>query len=284
MTPLFPFPDVFDLFRPADPGPLVLDSPHSGSVYPDDFGHVCPLPDLYAVEDSYVHEIFSGAPGVGAALLCARFPRSYIDVNRSIDDLDPLLLETNRIGPCDPSFRSAGGYGLIRRLVRAGVSMYDRRLSDMEIKTRIEGYYNPYHNALKGLVEDSCSRFGRVWHLNCHSMPAPERGGGPDIVLGDRDGTSCGPAFRETVREALTRMGYRVTLNDPYKGVEILRRYGAPARNRHSLQIELAKRLYMDEKTGEKTKGFNRLHDDMTTLVRICHEAVRGLDLCLAAD
>src|SRR6202162_621614 len=76
----------------AEPLPLVLDSPHSGALYPEDFAYCCPLPVLRRAEDCYVDELFDAAPSHGATLIGAVFPRSYIDVNRAADDLDPGLL------------------------------------------------------------------------------------------------------------------------------------------------------------------------------------------------
>src|SRR5688500_13751127 len=77
----------------ADPVPLVLDSPHSGSVYPAEFAYCCPLPVLRRAEDAYVDELYAAAPATGATLIAALFPRSYIDVNRAPDDLDPGMLD-----------------------------------------------------------------------------------------------------------------------------------------------------------------------------------------------
>jgi N-formylglutamate deformylase len=102
--------------------------------------------------------------------------------------------------------------------------------------------------------------FGAVWHINCHSMPAvgdanADDAGRPrkDFVLGDRDGTTCEPEFTALVAENVAAMGYSVAINDPYKGVEIVRRYGRPGERRHSLQIELNRRLYMDERRSSRT-------------------------------
>src|SRR5262249_33301128 len=83
------------LWRRAPHGgrlPLVLDSPHSGSVYPDDFGFCCPLPVLRRAEDAFVDELYEAAPALGATLIGALFPRSYLDPNRAPDDLDPGML------------------------------------------------------------------------------------------------------------------------------------------------------------------------------------------------
>ncbi len=70
-------------------------------------------------------------------------------------------------------------------------------------------------------------------------------------------------------------MGYDVAINDPYKGVELVRKHGRPAEQRHSLQIEINRKLYMNETTLEVTAGFavlqanlNRLLQSVSTFVR----------------
>jgi N-formylglutamate amidohydrolase len=90
----------------------------------------------------------------------------------------------------------------------------------------------------------------------------------PDFVLGDRDGTTCEPAFTELVRSTLAGMGYQVKVNDPYKGVELVRAYSNPRAGRHSLQIEINKRLYMDEKTLAKSAGFAQLQKNLGEVLR----------------
>ena len=100
-----------DVLRRRDPVvaplPLVLDSPHSGSDYPADFKHLPPREVVRQAEDSYVDELYAMAPEVGATLVEALFPRSYIDPNRSLADIDPALLSAPWPGPLTPS-RKAG--------------------------------------------------------------------------------------------------------------------------------------------------------------------------------
>jgi N-formylglutamate amidohydrolase len=88
-----------------------------------------------------------------------------------------------------------------------------------------------------------------------------------DFILGDRDGTTCDPDFTRYVAGFLKSLGYRVKLNDPYKGVELVRRYSNPARGLHSLQLEIHRGLYMNEDTLEKHEGFGRLQAHLTELV-----------------
>jgi N-formylglutamate deformylase len=247
--------------------PLVLDSPHSGTHYPGDFQYACPKAWLEETEDSFVDELFGDATALGVPLLKALFPRSYIDPNRAEDDIDPLLLDAPWPGKANPE-RARMGVGLVRRLFKMNnpQPIYDRLLGVEEIEHRLSTCYRPYHGALKDLLDGTYDTFGTVFHLNCHSMPAA----GPgltrhvaDVVLGDRDGTSCDPAFTRHAAKCLKTLGYRVAINRPYKGVELVRRYSRPNENRHSLQIELRRSLYMDEQTRQKTDNFDRTRRNM---------------------
>ena len=87
----------------------------------------------------------------------------------------------------------------------------------------------------------------------------------PDIVLSDRDGATASFDFRETARRLLEAEGFVVAVNDPYKGAELVRRHSDPARGRHSLQLEVNRRLYMDETRLQRTSSFG------TTQARLGH-------------
>jgi len=89
-----------------------------------------------------------------------------------------------------------------------------------------------------------------------------------DFVLGDRDGTTCDAAFTQFVRQTLAGMGYSVKVNDPYKGVELVRAFSDPKRGRHSLQIEINKRLYMEDNSLKKGAGFSRLQRNLGELLK----------------
>lgn len=254
--------------------PLVLDSPHSGEWYPDDFDHAPPRALVRQAEDTHVARLWGAAPALGATLIEARFPRAYIDPNRSLDDIDPDLLADPWPVPLSPSRKTQQGIGLVWRLADGGVPLYSRTLASSEVRARIDRFWRPYHAALETTLDVRHGEFGGVWHLNCHSMPAVgdawsddpghERA---DFVLGDLDGTTCEPEFAQCVAVSAREMGYSVALNDPYKGVELVRKHGRPAENRHSLQIELKRTLYMDEQTLEPNAGYARLERDLTRLL-----------------
>jgi len=251
--------------------PLVFDSPHSGSDYPEDFRFCCPLDLLRTAEDSYVDELYAAAPEAGATLIGALFPRSYVDPNRASDDLDPALFDAPWPQPLSPSHRTRSGLGLVRRVARPGIPIYDRRLTVAEVVERIERCHTPYHRVLDETCDRLHRKFGTVWHINCHSMPSQRSGkkGGhcADFVLGDRDGTTCAPELTDFVARVLRGCGYTVRINEIYKGVEIVKRQGRPAVRRHSLQIEVDRALYMDQKTLARTADFARLRADVTRLI-----------------
>jgi N-formylglutamate deformylase len=270
--------------------PVVLDSPHSGTEYPDDFRPAVSRDLLRRAEDAFVDELYACGPRYGATLLAARFPRSYIDPNRSVLDIDAALMDAPWPGPATASRKTQLGIGLIWRILDTGEPIYARKLSVDEVRQRITRYHQPYQKAVKDALDTVHGHFGCVWHVNCHSMPAvssvvSEEGPGrprPDFVLGDRDGTTCDPAFTAFVSAQLAGMGYEVKVNDPYKGVELVRAFSDPAAGRHSLQIEVNRRLYMDERTGEKTPGFARIARDIERMVKaICgYAAERGSHAC----
>jgi N-formylglutamate amidohydrolase len=265
------------------PLPLVLDSPHSGSDYPADFGHLPPREVVRQAEDSYVEELYAMAPEVGATLVEALFPRAYIDPNRSLADIDPVLLSEPWPGPLAPSRKAELGIGLVWRLAQGGVPMYARALSVAEVKQRIAHCWEPYHEAVAVALDERHRQFGAVWHVNCHSMPAvgdvmsddPGRKRA-EFVLGDRDGTTCEPELTAFVATTLRAMGYSVAINDPYKGVELVRRHGRPKEHRHSLQVEINRRLYLDEATLVKNEGFPRLQANLRRLLDALADYVRA--------
>lgn len=264
--------------------PVVFDSPHSGAQYPDDFDCVAPMDVVRKSEDAFVDELYAEVPECGADLQAALFPRAYIDPNRSLMDIDPELIEEHWPDPLAPSEKTRLGHGLIWRMCPPDYALYDRKLSAMEVRRRIETYWRPYHHVLAATIDNAQERFGQVWHINCHSMPAagvPQHpglgsGGRIDFVLGDRDGTTCDPEFTELVALTLRGLGYRVRVNDPYKGVELVRAHSDPANGRHSLQIEINRALYMDESRLERAEGFDRLQDHLTQLAAALCEYARA--------
>jgi N-formylglutamate deformylase len=283
-APVRPRPDAFELpamvSRVAGTTPLVLDSPHSGTNYPDDFRPACDLAILRRAEDTHVEKIYDFAPEIGAAWVEAHFPRIYLDANRDTTELDTSLLDGEWSEPLatDPAQLSKVrlGKGLIWKFTDEGLRVYDRQLTVAEVRARIERCWRPYHAAVRTAIDAAHARHGYSIHINCHSMPAVSASHAtdfpglvhPDFVVGDRDASTASGALSQLICEHLRARGYSVAYNHPYKGVELLRRYGDPARHRHSIQIELNRRLYMDEQSLQiKPEGMSRLRGDLRSLM-----------------
>jgi N-formylglutamate deformylase len=254
--------------------PLVVDSPHSWRHYPEDFHPVARKEDLLTSWDAYVEELFGATPLLGGVLLAARFPRFYIDVNRRRDDIDPDLLSEPWPEPVAPTDKSAVGMGLLRRLALPDTPVYGRPLRPDELRRRIEQCYDPYVAALEDLVDLTAGRFGHVLHLDCHSMKS--RGNAmntdagrtrPDIVVSDQDGRTADGALTRHIAGLIADFGYHVAINDPYKGGDLVARTGRPAANRHSVQIEINRALYMDEASFQKSSHFDKVRSDLAQVI-----------------
>ncbi len=255
--------------------PVVFASPHSGNFYPKDFveGSLLGPLELRRSEDSFVDEIFGAAPDLGAPLIHALFPRAFVDANREPFELDPAMFRDELPDYANTrSPRVAAGLGTIARVVTNGADIYRQKLSFGDALHRIRNYYWPYHTALRELVEETRARFGLCILIDCHSMPSslgprPNGHGGLDFVLGDCHGTACHPLIVDTVERALQRAGYRGRRNAPYSGGFVTRHYGRPRERLHSLQIELNRRLYMDEDRIVRAPGLTRLTSDMRQVI-----------------
>ena len=243
--------------------PLVLDSPHSGVDYPADFRPACDLATLRQAEDTHVEKLYDFAPGAGRrvdrgavpAQLPGRQPQHHRDRRRrcwrtpwaGAVATDPAMLSKVRLGK-----------GLIWRCTDDGVPIYDRKLTAAEVRARIDNCWRPYHAAVAQAI-DAGACPARLQHPP--ELPLDACGGGAamppsipglvhaDFVIGDRDGSTASPALSQVVCELLRGFGYDVAYNHPYKGVELVRRYGDPAQQRHSIQVEVNRKLYMDEAT-----------------------------------
>ena len=256
------------------PLPLLFDSPHSGTVAPPWMQPVAPPEALLSGCDAFVDELYNSAPDHGCTLVAATFPRWAIDPNRARDDIDPELLDSPWPEPVAVSDKSRSGMGLIRRLALPGVPVHGRRLRVSEVEALIHGYYDPYHKTVSTRLDALHARFGGVWHVDCHSMKS--RGNAmnidagqarPDFVVSDREGSTSEPGFIGCAVDTLRGLGYRVSVNDPYKGAELIRRYANPAVNRHAIQIEVNRALYMDETTRKRHEGFDMLATNLERLI-----------------
>jgi N-formylglutamate amidohydrolase len=269
----------YEILRPDDwSSPVIFSSPHSGQNYPDGFvkaSRLDPL-GLRRSEDAFVDEMFITAPVYGAPLLRAHFPRVYVDANREPYELDPEMFDSplpTYVNTTSP--RVAAGLGTMARVVTSGEEVYSEKLRFKDAEKAIQANYFPYHEALKGLLNEAKARFGCYLLIDCHSMPSI---GGPmdrdpgfnrvDFILGDRHGTSCTSSVTNEVEQSLKAMKYIVTRNNPYAGGFTTGHYGKPRENHHTLQVEINRALYMNEFLIDYSEGFYPLKKNLEKLIQ----------------
>ena len=262
--------DVLRALEPKDGIPLVFDSPHSGTVFPH--GFTCNATDwqLLINQDVHVDELFAHVTGQGAGLLCALFPRAFIDPNRGALEIDPSMLAGPWPEPLVETRKTRAGMGVIRKYIVKGQLMHDRPLAVDEVRSWIESYHAPYHRVLAEMLDRAHARHGAVWHVNCHStksmgaaMNIDDGKRRADIILSDLDGKTSDAAFMDFVAWCFKDKGYSLSINYPFRGAELINRFGDPENDRHSIQIEINRALYLDEATYEKSAGFDGLRRDL---------------------
>lgn len=243
---------------------VVFASPHSGRDYVYSFLRKSVLDELMirTSEDAFVDMLFNSAPKHGAVFLAAKFPRAFVDLNRSPDELDSSLIDGIRKSAPNP--RIASGLGVVPRVVSGGRAIYRGKISHSEATARIADYWRPYHDTLHQVLADNRTYFGEAILIDCHSMPREAldnltRFGvkRPDIVLGDRFGGSAGDEIVTQIEEIFRAHGLEVVRNTPFAGAYITKHYGRTSINQHAVQIEIDRSLYMDEKKIRPNGNFN---------------------------
>ncbi|MCG8626350.1 MAG: N-formylglutamate amidohydrolase [Proteobacteria bacterium] len=267
------------LIRPSGVGmrvcPVIISSPHSGRAYPKSFLATTrlSLAELRQVEDALLDIIVREA-SLPAPQLFAEFPRSYVDVNRPPHALDASMFTTPHHGlafrPC-PYTQS--GFGVIPRKAKHGKAIYDGALPGFEARHRLTYYYRRFHTTLRQCIADASKYNSEVVLLDMHSMPSDIQGCDADIVLGDGNGTTASMPLMTCLGQTVARHGLRPQHNTPFAGGYITRHYGKPHAGVSAIQIEINRRLYLDEYTLRLKSNWRQvahLIADMTTAI-MCH-------------
>jgi N-formylglutamate amidohydrolase len=237
----------FDRHGPAQPlSPVVISVPHAGRDYPLSLRAALagPIETLLPLEDRLVDQVARAAVR-DEALLLARRPRAWIDLNRAEHERDPRLDDGAFAGGAPLSAKIRAGLGLVPRRVGTAGDIWKHRLAADEVEARIRADHRPYHAAIAAALAAAHARFGIAILLDIHSMP-PLGAGAARLVLGDRFGRSAGGRFVSRI-EAVARVhGVATAANAPYSGGHILERHADPRRNVHAIQLEFDRSLYLD--------------------------------------
>ncbi|MBM3606441.1 MAG: N-formylglutamate amidohydrolase [Alphaproteobacteria bacterium] len=271
-SPLPPTDLPYVLTRPDSwTSGVIFASPHSGCDYPAWFLQETRLPMalLRSSEDAFVDRLIAPATCHGAVTLAARVPRCIVDLNRGVDEIDPLVVRGVPRHPLNQ--RTLAGLGVIPRVVSQGRVIHDRQMDRAEADRRIEACWRPYHQALAGLIAEARARFGQAILIDMHSMPHDAlshlQGTRPDMVLGNRHGLSAAARVSDAVCAAVEAEGWRIRRNSPFSGAYICSAYGRPAQNVHVVQLEIDRSLYMDERTITQRPDFDLFAERMGRVV-----------------
>jgi len=264
---------------------VIFASPHSGSIYPPDLLKRSKLSahQLRRNEDIFVDHLFHCAVDAGAPFLKALFPRAIVDVNRAGTELPDhwaSLLKSSEL-QLTTTPRAAAGLGVVPTYLSESLPIYSRQPSEKDVEQRLNQLYHPYHKTLANLIAQAKTRFGRALLVDCHSMPgfAPMGSRRPDIILGDRFGTSCHSDTITQFQGLFTEAGYSVGINYPYAGGFTTSHYGNPANGVEAIQIEVNRDLYVNPVTLSPKAGYVRLKDDLRHITQGIVDAARPQDL-----
>ena len=273
-------PNPFTLTTPQGgdtPSIWLITSPHSGHYYPRDFIEKSKLDSqqLRLSEDMHIDALLENVPKAGASLLTATYPRAYIDLNR-----EPYELDASMFSDPLPDFvnkdstRVLGGLGTIAKIVTERLEIYDRPLEFSEAEQRIEKIYFPFHSCIKQQLEMARDYWGAAYLLDVHSMPSNAvrkfkggKSGSIDFVLGNRHGRSCDADCYDLVYNFLTDAGYYVEKNKPYAGGYITEHYGKPSEGFHTLQLEVNRKLYMNETSYDLLDNSDKMKNLFSDLI-----------------
>ncbi len=250
--------------------PLVVEVPHAGLGLDalTAASLAAPVRSLGIDADLYVDELYADAPDVGATLLVAEMSRYVCDLNRSESDVDPLAASGGSA--------QRAPHGLIWRDTTEGARALVQPLSREELERRIGHYYRPYHRCLTQLLEAKVTKFGYAILLAGHSMPSRGRQGHvdtgrdrADVVPGSRGRTTASGLVIDVPDRLAREHGWSVMHDDPYRGGFTTAHYGRPDHGWHAVQVELCRRLYMDEQTlQKKPSGFDATRRFCTALAK----------------
>ena len=268
--------NIYDInFRPPYKFKAIFNSPHSGCIYTKEFLESTNLEiyDLRTSEDAFIGELFYPAKFFNCLLMEAKFPRTFIDLNRSHLELDPRLISGDF--RFDKTVRNMAGMGVIPRISGNGKEIYSKPIFAKDAIKRLESFYFPYHSHLYNLLLESKKRLGYAVLFDCHSMPSKlnlefsnsKYNNAPDIILGDLNGTSCSPFLVSEVKAIFEKYNFFVTKNHPFSGGYITKQYGNPSNAIHVIQIEINKKLYMDENSLKKNKNFENFKIKLTSVI-----------------
>jgi N-formylglutamate deformylase len=224
--------------------PLLISIPHAGTFVPEAIAQRFTAAGGHLADtDWHVDKLYEFARQLGASILKANYSRYVVDLNRSPDSAS--LYEGNPTSPVCPTLTFDD----------EPIYLAGREITATEISARIEQYWQPYHQRLAATLQAMRERHGYALLWDAHSIasevPSLFEGVLPEFNFGTRDDASCPRAIADQLLDLVTTDGkFGAVLNGRFKGGYITLHYGRPDRNIYAVQLELSRRVYMNEAAG----------------------------------
>jgi N-formylglutamate amidohydrolase len=269
--------------------PVVISVPHAGRDYPSALPTLTRFSsdDLIALEDRLVDILVEPLAGQAHQVIVARTPRVWIDLNRDENDYDPAMLHPPQRMARPLSAKARGGLGLIPRRTAGLGDIWHSPISLMALEHRIATVHRPYHRAIAAAMDRAVAQFGAAVLIDLHSMPPLPRSGAapsPNLVIGDRFGRSCSGRLSAHTARLANALGLISAFNVPYAGGFILDRHGQPARQRHAIQIEIDRSLYLDASLRSPGPGVERMQEFVAALAAKLADEIKLPRTAIAAE
>jgi N-formylglutamate amidohydrolase len=187
-----------------------------------------------------------------------------------------LVVDVERFLPDEAEPMSAKGMGAIYTQTADGRPLR-RELSPPERQMLLESYYAPHHERLERLVDEKINMFGQCLVIDCHSFPSaplPYEGTRddairPDICIGT-DPFHTPSQLASNFVGHFSNSVFTVALNDPFSGALVpMSRYRKDLRVQ-AIMVEVNRKLYMDETTGEETGSMPEIIKTVRDNIRRC--------------
>lgn len=244
----------------------VMHIPHSSTVIPDDVRNTLVPSDsalkreLLRLTDRYTHELFAPDSAIAFSVVFG-VSRLVVDPERFTDDaLEPMA----RRGMGAVYTATADGAPL-----RATLSASDRA-------GLLERFYAPHHAALEAAIEKVLDATGQCLVIDGHSFPdvplpcdLNQDRPRPEICIGT-DPFHTGSELAIRASRGFEANGLEVAVNRPYSGALVPARWWRRDARVSAVMIEINRRLYMDEATGDRTADF-------AEIARVVRSVVTGL-------
>jgi len=241
---------------------MILHIPHSSRNIPE------ALRGQFVLDD---HALEQEAARVTDAFTDELF--DYPDACRVVFEVSRLVVDVERFShDCDEPM-SRVGQGMIYTKTCTGEPLR-RELSEEERRFLKSKYYVRHHELLRRAVLDDLLARGKSLIVDCHSYPSrplpcdvSQDENRPDFCIGT-DAFHTPPALLQVVDSAVRGRWYSVGINSPYSGTLVPSAYYRKNPNAWSVMIEVNRNLYMDEKAGAKSSGFESVKDGIQAMLK----------------